>query len=462
MSRNAWNSFSEELVFWRAYCEAERSKYSAQHGDKNRFLHFFTRVIDSLGWSLSSGSNIPAENGRQEEGGREAKFRLHFLQRTAAMVVICLLLNLALLLCLTLGPLVGHQTRSFFVTMASRNAFSWYCATWLVLCLLCLLFYALLFLDKNHILLTALTGGHDITQLLQALGRMVLMSRVLVLLVEAVAVAAQGEGRCIDINMLNPSDHTFLFILGRMVIDIVQLCVIALVPMPRVHVLWLCLIEGGAQTIRLMTCKDHIGTSGEVHELLGAISILILPTYCVVIALPAYAIQQAVQASFEHQLSLREASERTKQLVNLFCSDLKVPVQQTLQLLKDTSRESVDEEEEIVRKNDLQILEGSLTTIASIVDHVVFLMRIQEGRFVYRCSEVVDANSLVEESLRVLQQSLDEDLLLLLHGGSISQLFDLDLPASRFYSHRHCLLILLLFSLKAAYMRWRYCTSSGE
>eukprot|EP01039_Chlorochromonas_danica_P007687 gene7687-8494_t len=464
MSRNAWKSFSEELVFWRAYCEAERSKYTAQHGEKNRFLHFCARVIDSLGWSLSSGPNIPAERERQEEGGREAKFRLHFLQRTAAMVMICLLLNLALLLCLTLGPLVGRQTRSWFVTMASRNSFSWYCATWLVLCVLCLLFYVLLFLDKKHIVLSALTGGHDITQLLQALGRMALMSRVLVLLVEVVAVAAQGpqEGRCIDINLLSPSDHAFFFILGRMVIDIVQMSVVALVPIPRVHVFWLCLIEGGAQTIRLMTCKDHIGASGEVHELLGAISILILPTYCVVIAVPAYAIQQAVQASFEHQLSLREASERTKQLVNLFCSDLKVPVQQTLQLLKDTSREGAEEEEEeeIVRKNDLQVLEGSLTTIASIVDHVVFLMRIQEGRFVYRCSDLVDANSLAEESLRVLQQSLDEDLLLLLHGGSVSQLFELDLPSSHFYSHRHCLLILLLFSLKAAYMRWRYCASS--
>lgn len=404
--RSPWIVLDNENVFWEGYCEIQGTKDSASS---------WTEQIAQQWQQLFLP---PDEN--------ESKIRMHFLKKTESVTVAALVVDLIGSAVVTLGPSLRRLKGESPIHYKSHNPLSLYCGTWLIYVCLALSYYLVLHLDRRK----ALFQFFSVTpiQAMDALGQCLLMGRLLVLL-QVLSLYFHGGDTCMETDLLDPADSAFDIILVRMVIDALQVCVFALLPFPRVYILMLSVLEGVAQSARLLTCSARLGLGSGFNDFIWSIAFPIPLIYIVIIVIPAFTFSQTVRASYAYMLRLKEASEEQKALVNMFCCDLKLPVQQAKQLLVESH-------------SDCAVLGGGMASISMVVDHIVFLMRLHERRFSYSYEDTIALPDIVNSVIKGLQYST-----------GMSNCFDLDIAQASVLSNRNCLSVLLFYAINAALVR---------
>lgn len=429
-----WQEYEEEEVFWKGYCEIEQDKSSATSAPSADSVHWAKICVD---YFMHLYDPVPDE--------AEKQFRLHFLEKTKPVAVFTLLFDFFALAVPVIGsPVVYllYDQGNSSVPDLSRVAWSLQNTTWFLLVSLCLLFYAVLWLDKRAVILNRFGG--DAIDILDGISRCILITRALIFM-ELLFLRA-GD-MCIDKSILHADDHSFGFVLIHIVVDMTQACAVSLLPLKKSYLVVFCIVEACAQVTRLLSCYPRIGLDSEYNMWVCSLAAPIVAFYVMTIVVPSITLNRSIAASYQHLLRLKDAAEEKKQLVNLFCTDLKVPVQQTKHLLDESDAVKLNAEQ-------FRALDGGLSAITLLVDQALFLIRLHERRFVYQPAEVVSLPSLVEEVLVALVHSNSSN-----HScrGSPCWLdkgsFDTDIADTRLFSNKNCLTILIYYSLSAMLLR---------
>eukprot|EP00981_Chlorochromonas_danica_P010336 scaffold3136_cov239-Ochromonas_danica.AAC.1 len=342
--------------------------------------------------------------------------------------------------------------------------------SWVVLTVLTLIFYSGLILkvledgvfDMGNGDLGSATGKRGkkiqgkeaICNGIRWLGNCVLLTRLLILLHAFLINMVVDDKVCIVDSILSPKDTSFRFASFLIIFEMYQMFAFAVLPIATPWIYFICLIEATSQVMRVLTCYDRIGIHSNDYDteapLLFCVTVLIASSYLFVGIIPSRRLEASIHASYEMVQKIKEAAEEKKGLVNLLCSDLKVPLHSMGYVVQKYNRirrmGSVVESDKSGAVSDASIV-PRLDALNYLIDHILVFLRIEEGRFRIQYGDVIDLSDLVETVLAHLTAC---------HGLSTALKSRVELvfrsplrPHSRLHADRRCWSILLFYLFSA-------------
>eukprot|EP00981_Chlorochromonas_danica_P010338 scaffold3137_cov227-Ochromonas_danica.AAC.1 len=297
-------------------------------------------------------------------------------------------------------------------------------------------------------------GKETICNGIRRLGNCVLLTRLLVLLHAFLINMVVDDKVCIVDDILSPKDTSFRFASFLIIFEMYQMFAFAVLPIATPWIYFICLIEATSQVMRVLTCYDRIGVHSDDYStavpLLFCVTILIASSYLFVGIIPSRRLEASIHASYEMVKKIKEAAEEKKGLVNLLCSDLKVPLHSMGYVVQKYNRirrmSSAMDSDSSGAVSDASIV-PRLDALNYLIDHILVFLRIEEGRFRIQYGDVIDLSDLVETVLAHLTAC---------HGLSTSLKSRVDLifhsplqPHSRLHADRRCWSILLFYLFSA-------------
>eukprot|EP01031_Cornospumella_fuschlensis_P031812 gene31812-38462_t len=312
----------------------------------------------------------------------------------------------------------------------------------------------------------------DSTDILDGAGKCIFLFRALRFMQAVTYTLLDESDTCIEAPYLPPQDKTFSIVTVRMTVDIiVVVCALHFLPFRRVHIIGIFIVEALYQSLRFQSCKYRLDLPGKFDLFCWTINNTIIGAYLFNMVFPALTLERSINATQQNVNRLRDAAAEKTRLINTLCADLKVPVQQTstlLALLSPYAAQGLapDLFAELVEKDRFdralsEHLNKSSSAISTVVDRILFLMRIREGRFVFACEEEVALSDAVALTAKDLLTCYD-----LGHAGSerdgldglFARVFSVDLsfPCSGasvsetdvvVKSSKSCLSVLLFYSI---------------
>eukprot|EP00981_Chlorochromonas_danica_P006808 scaffold1490_cov162-Ochromonas_danica.AAC.54 len=271
--------------------------------------------------------------------------------------------------------------------------------------------------------------GYDVLDVLDMVGFTVSTTRFFVLLQTLLYVFTPlysdgGGDQCMDVYVLDPSDRSFRMVIVGIVLEALQVLFLSLMPFHRSHIFRLANVECISQVIRYMTCYARLGLHEENSSLLGGYSLAIVVFYLTTILIPTFCFEMTFYSSYQHLLALQKTSQQKHELIHILCKDLKLPVQHGKQILEEARQvllsiklsekeagtkaggESGGEEEDSRLPALSSLMEGKMNTITTIVDHLLFIMKMHEGRFQYHEEDVLHFSTMLDHVLMTLSHTL--------------------------------------------------------
>ncbi|RYH28671.1 hypothetical protein EON65_11300 [archaeon] len=314
--------------------------------------------------------------------------------------------------------------------------------------------------------------GYESTNVLDALGKCIFFFRTLRLVQAGTYTLLDHDDTCIEAPYLSPEDHSFQITTGRVVIDvIVVVCALHLLPFRRVHIIGIFFVEALYQSLRFQSCIERLNIPNKFNLFCWTINNTIIGTYLFNMVFPALTLERSINATQQNVNKLKDAAAEKTYLINTLCADLKVPVQQTSTLLAllcpyATKGLAKDLFSQLVAKEkfdeDLNVyLNKSLSAISGVVDRILFLMRIREGRFVFSCHEDIVLAETIALTVKDLMTCYDLEDSSSAHN-SLDALFarifsvNISVPSLsrsvadkqvRVRSNKSCLSVLLFYSV---------------
>eukprot|EP00981_Chlorochromonas_danica_P005903 scaffold1222_cov172-Ochromonas_danica.AAC.2 len=272
--------------------------------------------------------------------------------------------------------------------------------------------------------------GYNILDVLNMVGFAIAATRFYILLQTLLYVFTplypddDGDG-CMDVYILDPSDRSFRMVIVGIVLEALQVLFLSLMPLHRSHIIRLVIVECASQLIRYMTCYARLGLHEENSSLLGGYSFAIIAFYLSTILIPAFCFEMTFYSSYQHLLALQKTSQQKHELIHILCKDLKLPVQHGKQILEEARQvflsmklseeesgtkaavgEKREEEEDSRLPALSNLMEGKMNTITTIVDHLLFIMKMHEGRFQYHEEDVLHFSTMLDHVLMTLSHTL--------------------------------------------------------
>lgn len=370
--------YDEEEVFWKQYVEIEQTNHTDYKMDiVASTCKFFYDVFEYT----------PTE--------AERALYHNFIAKTQPIsigAVFCLWIYAML----NTGILTGKappvpEPYTFFSYRASM-------LPW-VACFLGCFVVTFLTCTKNGLRILKMLN-YDSIDILHVFGLCIFFARALRFVQAVTYTMLDPTDMCIETMYSHPDDDSYRLIIARIVTDvIVVVCGVALLPFRRVHILCFFFVEGAYQTLRFQSCRSRLNLPKKFDLFCWSISCAIVGLYLVVMVYPAFTLERSINATQRNKDKLKDAAAEKTYLINTLCADLKIPVQRTSTLLAmllpyASKGLEADLYAQMISKDALSqnlnsYLDKNMSAISGVVDRILFLMRIREGRFTFACSENV-------------------------------------------------------------------------
>lgn len=414
--------YEQEDAFWKGYCEIEleNAKLYSQASNQEKLS-----LLRRMGATLKAIFS-PVQNQTEKD------FRIFFLHKTMVPVFCAFLFDIsALTIMLGRTPTSTDKGNTL-----SENYWYTQSIIWIALTILCGLFYTLFALGARNQLAIV---GTDVNTGLNIVGGCILLARGLVFLQSLLSMFLHGDARCIEDVFLSPIDRSFKYVGLMMATDLLQVIIFSLLPMRLIWIASLAMIEASRQITKLQTCKGRLGLEEAFEPFVMSQTIVIIVTFVVAALMPAVVLEKSAYSSYHNLLRSKAAAANKRSLVNLLCADLKTPAQQTRHILNEvTAHLPVFEDLKIFPS-----LDSNLSSIATVVDHILFLIRMHEGRFAFLPSQPVHLERTVKNMLHSVLCTLGRG------EQRLDGLFECDLSHATVRTDKHCFTILLFYSLSA-------------
>ena len=276
-------------------------------------------------------------------------------------------------------------------------------------------------------------GYWNLFELWYYIPNVILASRLLVFVFELITQytltdSATADSVCFGAYVFVEEFPFAPFPVVLMLQDFSQLLVLCMLPFDWYFLFALSSIECIKMILRILTCLPFLYQDTPTTFLYGVLIQMIHST--IIVAVLATAIlDRHVIATFRNVLKQQQANKEKMKLVNMLCEDVKIPTQQLAQSFRtlsggntDTSSGSItpllgsssgSKRQSCGNPKYYHVLESYKTKVLmrsallnELVDDLLFLVKVEEDRYVFQCEDLIAVDTLIVSSVNLLQDSL--------------------------------------------------------
>jgi hypothetical protein len=190
------------------------------------------------------------------------------------------------------------------------------------------------------------------------------------------------------------------FYLISIVLDIFQVIVLSTVPFPWLVIIFMNVLQFVEELLRIYSCKDRLFGGNLYIRTINAVVFSVAVSQFIIAVLSSYSFNRCMRSSF-HSIDEQDIAAQEKIiLVNMLCRDIKAPMQQMSEIFQ--SMDSVLSNSPINIEHYTESLQEIAVVVNQIVDDVLFLVRVDEGRFVFRCNTSIDLASMLTDVIEAV------------------------------------------------------------
>ena len=401
-------------------------------------------IFDNEGLLDINDANIKAEwrEKRKKKYLEDREFRLFFIEKTKLICISVLtfaLCAVSVAVIMIIASLQrtqsdGQNLRSSVLALAILPII------WILFFILCLYFFISFCYFRRS----------DSEQSRNAwyngwigIGRLILYSRVLILCYN-ISHSIMSSRVCYtyEFQASVNAEQIFNAYLIIMCMDIFNVIVLSVMPFPWPWAVYLNAVQYTEELLRIYSCKDIFGGNafnGYINTCMMNVAITMIITGI----FTSYSFERCVRSSYKNIQDQNIAAQEKMMLVNMLCRDVKAPTQQFVQIFQ--SMEGVLSRTPIDLRQYTQSLQGITKSVNLIVDDILFLVRVEEGRFIYQCTSKVHIPSMLSsiyDALKIATMLGTEEIV-------DEQMFETTLGEDTIRTENNCLRVLLYYGLLA-------------
>lgn len=275
----------------------------------------------------------------------------------------------------------------------------------------------------------------------------ILLSKTIVVWRNLIDLTYASGDSCYGLTLLGTESPKYAAVtyLFQMMVDINQLMVLSLLPFSWQWVVSFSAIVYLDILLRIYGCRDVLFGGDVMYTFLYAAMVHLAATIYNVGIYSAFSFQQCLRSCYQNIADQHLATEEKIKLVNMFCRDIKSSSQQIVQSFQ--TFESLLSNSHLHVKQFAKKSKAVGKKINSMVDDMLFLIRIEEKRFHLSCSDVVDLQEVTKEVISMLEEA--EESTSTVPHINLEDVVDIDVPSDMVYTEQHCLRLLLFYGLTA-------------
>jgi hypothetical protein len=231
--------------------------------------------------------------------------------------------------------------------------------------------------------------------------------------------------------------------------DVFQSFVFTILPWKWSNLLSFAFLQYFEIVFRILSCSNYVQDFPLRKEIIGSIVTAVTTFFLSVVVLSSLAFYNSLKYTYLNLLKHRKAAEDNMNFVNLLCDDVKVS---TLKHCKSLNSLEIILKKEIYEtffQSDVISLFALSECMNSIVDDLIFLIKVEEKRFTFSCIDDISIPNVFSFILRVFCSEYCNVIKYPRIEEIIKSKFVIEISSNlpMVHSDRNCLRILLLYSI---------------
>lgn len=383
----------------------------------------------------------------------EKVFRLYYLEKVQNLAFSILTFNICCLVYVSTNfidygaffhgdPCMSEEPK-FSLDVASLG----YVASWLFCTVICLGYFIVLY-TKPFVLVKYLEV--DLYDIWISIGNLILAIRCYLAVASLTSGYLENQS-CYGLHALPDKTLAFYYLMYITILDVMQSFVVCSLPFPWPWAFYVSLLIFFEQVLRTYSCAEYVILPTNLkNNVLNGFVVFAVCYFFIVVSVVSLSFERSIKASYYNTQNQKQVGTKTKKVVDLLCTDVKVTVRQVMSLLEDIIQQTPQtmELDRIVSK-----IKASGNSIHTAVDHLLFIAKVGEGRFAFSRDADVYVNLMsivvkeVELSIAGIQRNAEDKLLgtLEVHGPE-------NIEAS---TDLRCLRVLIYYGMLAMHVASR-------
>jgi hypothetical protein len=209
----------------------------------------------------------------------------------------------------------------------------------------------------------------------------------------------EGSESCYASNIIlkkttQPGDAWY-FIIIEMFVSMIQMEIFALLPIPVVTNVLILVCHGFTEILKIQSC-ENLASSTEYHGLLQRVVAFLQVSYVIFgmrLITTNYMFLRSVETTYENNILHKDSNDDKRKAVQLLSSDIKANLQKVSQIMQKIRKFSNKTTK--ITTSDKNV-NKSIDQLNILVDDLLFLAHIEEGRFKFECSHQVNFGEVVD------------------------------------------------------------------